>query len=94
MARNPRRRSGNRPKAAPERMKTIAANLRRLADEKGMPIVHVADHAGIGRTTLWRILDVQERGATDPRLSTLDALAGALEVDVLDLLRPAREAAP
>lgn len=87
MAGRSRRRATPRPKVAPERMKIVAGNVRRLAEDKGMPIVHVADHAGIGRTTLWRILDVGEQGASDPRLSTLDALAEALEVDMLDLLR-------
>lgn len=87
-----RRRATPRPKVAPKRMKIVAGNVRRLAEDKRMPIVHVADHAGIGRTTLWRILDVQEQGASDPRLSTLDALAEALDVDVLDLLRAPGEA--
>lgn len=80
------------PSPAASRMKTIASNLRRFADKRGMAMTHLADHAGIGRTTIWRILDANDRGPSDPRLSTLDALAEALGVDVVDLLRPAPEA--
>lgn len=70
------------------RMKVVASNLRRLANERGLPIAHLADHAGIGRTTMWRILDANDQGASDPRLSTLAALAEALGAEVADLLRP------
>lgn len=67
---------------------TIAANVRRLAAERDLALAHLADYAGIGRTTIWRLLDANDRGPSDPRLSTLTALAVALEVDITDLLRP------
>lgn len=75
-----------------DRIKTVASNLRRLAAKHDMPMAHLADHAGIGRTTMWRILDANDRGASDPRLGTIEALADALDVDVVDLLRPPAEA--
>lgn len=64
----------------------VSRNVRRLAAERGIALAHLADRAGIGRTTLWRLLDVNERGPSDPRLSTVNALAQALGVDVFDLL--------
>lgn len=67
-------------------VRNISANLRRLAHRRGIALAHLADRAGIGRTTLWRLLDVNERGPSDPRLSTLAALATALAVEVADLL--------
>lgn len=64
---------------------TISANLRRLAAKRGIALAHLADRAGVGRTTLWRLLDVHERGPSDPRLSTLEQLATALSVTVIEL---------
>ena len=67
-------------------VRNISANVRHLAGERGIPLAHLADRAGIGRTTMWRLLDVNERGPCDPRLSTIAALATALEVTVAELL--------
>jgi transcriptional regulator with XRE-family HTH domain len=53
---------------------------------RGIPLAHLADRAGIGRTTMFRLLDASERKPSDPRLSTLAALAAALEVETFDLL--------
>lgn len=64
----------------------VSRNVRRLAGERGIALAHLADRAGIGRTTMWRLLDVNDRGPSDPRLSTITALAAALEVDIYDLL--------
>lgn len=69
------------------RVKTVSQNVRDLAKKRGVHLAHLADRAGIGRTTLWRLLDVNDRGGSDPRLSTLEALAAELGVDVIDLLR-------
>lgn len=66
----------------------VAANVRRLATGRRLPLAWLADTAGIGRTTLWRLLDPNETGPSDPRLSTLDALAVALDVEIAELLRP------
>lgn len=60
--------------------------VRTLANEKGIKLAHLADHAGIGRTTMWRLLDVNHRGPSDPRLSTVQALAKALGVKPTALL--------
>ncbi len=71
-------------------VRTISANVRRLAAERGIALAHLADRAGIGRTTMWRLLDVNERGPSDPRLSTIVALACALDVEVIVLLAEER----
>lgn len=92
MTREPRRHGHGRPARSPDRIKLVADNLRRFAADRELPLAHLADHAGIGRTTMWRILDPNDTGASDPRLGTLEALAEALDVDVVDLLRPAAEA--
>lgn len=91
MTRSPRNADRERPSSGAPRIKSVAGNLRRIAATRGLPMAHVADHAGIGRTTMWRILDANDRGASDPRLGTLEALADALDVDVVDLLRPTLE---
>lgn len=62
--------------------------VRHLASQKGMALAHLADHAGIGRTTMWRLLDVNDKGASDPRLSTVNALAIALDVKPQKLIEP------
>lgn len=69
-----------------ELVRVISDNVRRLAAERRIPLAHLADRAGIGRTTMWRLLDVNERGPSDPRFSTLAALAEALEVEVQALM--------
>lgn len=72
---------------APEPSRSLADNIQRLAKRRGIALAHLADRAGIGRTTLWRLLDVNGRGASDPRLSTMTALAVELGVHPADLLR-------
>lgn len=66
--------------------KVLAENVSILAKNKGIPLAHLADQAGIGRTTMWRLLDVNDKGPSDPRLSTLSSLAEALGVEPADLL--------
>ena len=63
--------------------------VRHIARKKGIALAHLADRAGIGRTTMWRLLDVNERGPSDPRLSTLAALADALGVEPGELVEQA-----
>ena len=67
-------------------VRCVSRNVRRLAAERGIPLAHLADRAGIGRTTMWRLLDVNEQGPSDPRLSTIAALARALDVETAYLL--------
>jgi len=94
MTRTPRIHYGEaRPRASKPCVQLVAGNLRRFAAARGLTMSHLADHAGIGRTTMRRLLDPNDKGASDPRLGTLEALADALEVDLADLLRPAPEAA-
>lgn len=69
-------------------VRLIAANVRRLAKRRGLALAHLADRAGVGRTTLWRLLDAGDRGPSDPRLSTLAALAAVLEADISELFEP------
>jgi len=68
----------------------LADNVMRLAARRGIARAHLADHAGIGRTTMWRLLDVNDKGRSDPRLSTVEALAKALDVSPVELLEPGR----
>lgn len=66
-----------------------ANNVRRLAAARGVAIAHLADRAGIGRTTLWRILDAHGTGASDPRLRTIVRLATYLKVTTVEFLSEA-----
>lgn len=67
--------------------RNLAANIIRLAEERNLARAHLADQAGIGRTTLWQILDVGGRYPDrDPRLSTAEALAEVLGVEPWALL--------
>ena len=72
----------------------ISHNIRRLAAARALALAHLADRAGVGRTTLWRLLDVNDTGPSDPRLSTLEALAATLGVPVVDLFQPPLEDTP
>jgi len=68
----------------------VAINARHLAGQRRIPLAHLADEANIGQTTLWRILDVNNKGASDPRLSTLGAIAEALGVQLAELVAEPR----
>lgn len=61
--------------------------VRKHAETRGIALSHLADHAGIGRTTMWALLNVNNKGASDPRLSTVNALAEYLDLDITDLLK-------
>lgn len=67
-----------------------ASKLVQLRKAKGWSQQDLAVRAGIHAITVSEI----ERGATDPKQSTLEALARALEVGVADLLNgePAKAA--
>lgn len=73
--------------ASPDLSRILADNIQRLARRRGIALAHLADRAGIGRATLWRLLDVNRRGPSDPRLSTVASLAAVLCVRPADLLR-------
>jgi transcriptional regulator with XRE-family HTH domain len=71
-------------------MKRLARNLRRLASERGIALAHLADRAGIARSTLGRLLD----GSGDVRVSTLAVLAAALGVQLCELLADVADPKP
>jgi transcriptional regulator with XRE-family HTH domain len=58
------------------RMKILAKNLSRLRKERGISLTALAERAGISKSTLSSL----EAGQANPTISTLWALADALEV--------------
>jgi DNA-binding phage protein len=54
-----------------------------LAEKRGMPLTHLADRAGVGRTHFWSVLGAE----ASPTLTWLLKVSAALDVDVIDLLR-------
>jgi Zn-dependent peptidase ImmA (M78 family)/DNA-binding XRE family transcriptional regulator len=68
---------------------TIALNLRRLRNAKEVTQESVAEMAGLSRAAYRKI----ETGKSEPRVRTLQAIAGALGVSLQDLVAPARELA-
>jgi Zn-dependent peptidase ImmA (M78 family)/DNA-binding XRE family transcriptional regulator len=61
---------------------TLAHNLRRLRDEKGLSQAQVAERTGISRVAYRNI----ETGTASPRTGTLTSLAAALGVKIPDLM--------
>ena len=61
---------------------TLAHNLRRLRDEKGLSQAQVAERTGISRVAYRNI----ETGTAAPRTGTLTSLAAALGVRIPDLM--------
>ena len=62
--------------------RTLGGRARRLRETAGLTQAELARKAGIGRITLVRL----ENGERTPRLSTLSAVAHALDMGVRDLL--------
>jgi transcriptional regulator with XRE-family HTH domain len=60
----------------------LAKRLRQLAEEKGLPLSHVADRAGMAHSFFWKLL-AAESSAT---LTSVERLAEVLGVDPLELL--------
>jgi transcriptional regulator with XRE-family HTH domain len=61
----------------------LGRNLRRAREQAGLTQEQVAERSGVHSTEVSRI----ERGKRDPRVSTLERLAKAVEVSPGDLLR-------
>jgi len=61
----------------------LGKNLRRARQQAGLTQEEVAERSGVHSTEVSRI----ERGKRDPRVSTLERLAKAVEVSPSDLLR-------
>jgi transcriptional regulator with XRE-family HTH domain len=68
----------------------VGRNIRRIRKQSGYSQAHLAELARTSQSWICRI----ERGNENPSLASVTRIAGALQVDVLDLLRaPAGEAA-
>jgi Zn-dependent peptidase ImmA (M78 family)/transcriptional regulator with XRE-family HTH domain len=65
----------------------IMANLKRLRGAKGISQDRVAETAGLSRSAYRNI----ESGKSQPRVRNLEAIAGALQVSVRELLEPVAE---
>jgi transcriptional regulator with XRE-family HTH domain len=62
----------------------VASVIRDHLARRGWEQYRLADHAGIGRSHLSRLLNLQQ----SPTLGTLEKIAEALDVSVRDLLPP------
>lgn len=62
--------------------RTVGQNLRRIRGERGLSQEKFADTLGVHRTYMGGL----ERGERNLTLKSLERLAGALEVDPLELL--------
>lgn len=67
-------------------MSTIPMNLRRLRQARQLTQENLADQSGLSRAAYRKI----EGGQSEPRVSTLQAIAEALDVRLADLVAPAR----
>lgn len=64
--------------------RVLARRLHQLAEERGIPMSHVADRAGIARSHVWALLRA-ERSAT---LAMVQRLASVFGVEPIALLTP------
>jgi transcriptional regulator with XRE-family HTH domain len=60
----------------------LARRIREIADEREIPLSHLADRAGVTRSHLAKVL----AGGSSPTVAWLDKIARVLGVDVDDLL--------
>lgn len=68
----------------------FAQRVRAVASERGLPLSHVADRAGIARSHFWLLLD----GTVSTSLGVVQRIAEVLQVPALDLLRDAPAVGP
>ncbi|GGA70829.1 XRE family transcriptional regulator [Pseudoclavibacter endophyticus] len=61
---------------------TLAENLRRLRETRGLSLSQLSDRSGIAKATLFKI----ERGHANPTLDTLVAIADTFDVQVTSLI--------
>ena len=66
--------------------KNISLNLKRIREANGFTQADIADRAGISRVAYRNI----ENGSSIPKVSTLQNIAGAVDVKLQDLLVPVR----
>jgi transcriptional regulator with XRE-family HTH domain len=65
----------------------IAGRIRQLAQERGLPLSHLPDRAGVTRSHFYEVLGARK----SPTVTWLAKVARALDVDVADLVvRPAQ----
>ena len=62
-------------------------NLRRIREERGLSQRALADRAGVVKSTIYEA----EAGRHIPRIQTLEKLADALGVSIVDLLPSRKE---
>jgi transcriptional regulator with XRE-family HTH domain len=67
-----------------EPVNAVAANLRRLREERGLSTVALARDSGVARATLAQL----EAGRGNPTLETLYALANTLGVGLAEVIAP------
>jgi transcriptional regulator with XRE-family HTH domain len=69
----------------------IGENVKAWRHQRGLSQWDLADKSGVGYATIARV----ELGLVDPRLSTLERLAEALDIDVVDFFtKPAKAKRP
>jgi transcriptional regulator with XRE-family HTH domain len=64
-------------------MDTIGQALKRWREVRGLSQWDLADKSGVGYATIARL----ETNRIDPRVSTLERLAKALEIDIVEFFR-------
>lgn len=64
-------------------MSRVPTNLQRLRDKRGVSQQELADKAGLSREYISRI----EAGRQDPTVGTLERIAKALKVKLVDLVK-------
>jgi transcriptional regulator with XRE-family HTH domain len=70
---------------APDRLESLAANIRRLRERRGWTQEQLAESAGLAA----RYIQTLESPKANPRALVLVAVADALDVDVGRLFKPA-----
>ena len=72
--------------------KRVVGRIRRIADERSIPLSHLPDRAAIARSHFWNVM----AGKKSPTLRWLGKVASALDVDAEELLarRPGARGVP
>lgn len=66
----------------------VADRIREIAERRKLPVTHLPDRAGVGRSHFWDVI----AGRSSPTLAWLVRVAAALDVDVAELLAPPEQA--
>ena len=65
----------------------VVTRIREVAEERGIPLTHLPDRAGVARSHFWDVL----AGRKSPTLAWLVKIAAALEADAGDLVVQQRQ---